>query len=616
MASHPRFVPPEYHTGRFLAEKETPFFVFTVPQKGGSQPFTHPLETTARASLRDAFPSQPAQFQPRTDWSHWPQAGPGLLSLNDSKAQVREKLSRSAATPSEPFQNGGKVGSRNWLDHQVNLWQHLQAIQRQTQEAKTSFNGLVKAPADIDVTPFLSLIQAGLESQVGIMLQPICVTGQKPFKNPPPRELNHREFIPEGAQLMNGDFHMGFDTAIAWKEEMFNRRFFIGYVKFDIHWVSIIWDRHCGHLYVYDTDGRYNSRSVDRETRIHHVALAFRQVLAWGGMPFDFDVFAPPFTLQDSNWESGYLSTTNLLVSIRGLVGLSYAALRTATGSKVLVVDRKKRAPASGFELRHRDWKAEPWLPDKTDYVRELNQANLVLQVIIMDELGIQDLKFENGKGDVVQLTDMAGSDMTYLPQTSTTLESEAGNIYTNFGGAQYVIFNSRKVVPGRTYGRVIPMPKPIPELARPSLRHSRSNVRPPYHHTAVSVLTSGFHPQRGTSMHGCTLSEALGMELPTRPRRLGGAAPAIQIEGALRVIMDDKTISEHQNEAAPLYDDAPVAEDIVLGISELLDLRPVGHTTWYMPTHGTYETYMLHGLMGEKDWDRVIDKAYDATNG
>ncbi|KAH6974117.1 hypothetical protein BKA56DRAFT_675577 [Ilyonectria sp. MPI-CAGE-AT-0026] len=607
--------PPPCHPCLFIAPpqpKQMLFYTFSIVQEGGSQPFTHPSETTGRASIQDAFPHQPAQFQPRTDWSHWPHAGPGLLSVNDSEEETSAKIARSAASPPAAFENGAKVGHRDWHKQQVDLWHLFQAIQGQ------------KPPQRTDLVPFLSLIQSGLESQVGIMRKHICLTDDALLTNPAPGERGHCSSFPAGTHMVNGDFTMGFSSLIAFKEEMFNRRFFIGfYDMVDTTCGSIIWDRPCGHLYIYDTDGR--AHGTNRESRLRLVTIAFRQILTWSGMPFNFEVCSPPLTPEPERWNtgfnwtamSGYLATTMLLFGIRELFGISYSTLPRSNKHSSLEIDGKGGPSTLSFELRHRDWHVQPWRNGTEDLLKAIRRNSLMLQAIIMDQLGIKDLKFLDTTGTVVKLTDLADGEMAYFPQSPTTIESSVGDIYTNFGGAQYVTFGSTKVVPGSRFGRLIQVPTPAPTLATPSMPHSRPDVPFPRPLVPISLTTCWRFLQRGAIMdreiplHG---SEQILPLLENQPKGLKGSVPAPEIDGALWVLMDEKTISR-QHDAAQQYEDAPGAKELILGISESLDLQPLSITTLYMPTSRSYETYTLSGLVGEKDWDRVIEEVCDATS-
>lgn len=417
---------------------------------------------------------------------------------------------------------------------------------------------------------------------------------------------------------------MGFSSFAAFKEEMFNRRFFIGFYNIgNTTCGSIIWDRHCGHFYIYDTGGKVQNTCP--EVRLERVAIAFRQILTWSGMPFNFEVCAPPVTPEPDDWAagdfstpmSGYLCTTMLLFNIRGLFGLSYSTLVRSIKHCILEIDGKRRPSTSRFELRHRDWHVQPWRCNTKDRLEAIYRNSLMLQVMIMDQLGIKDLKFIDRTDKVVQLTDMADGEMAYFPQSPTTLQSKVGNIYTNFGGAQYVVFDSTKVLPSGRFGRLIHVPSPVPMLASPSMPHSRPDVPFPRPLVPISHTTSWRYLQRGIIMgrdiplHG---SELILRLLESQPGRLGGAAPATEIDGALAVVMDEETISR-QHDATQRYEDALGAKELILGISESLNLQPLGITTLYMPTSRTYETYPLSGLVGEKDWDKVIEEVCDATS-
>ncbi|KAH7139817.1 hypothetical protein B0J13DRAFT_638823 [Dactylonectria estremocensis] len=497
----------EFHSSNFIFyDYDHPLLLYSIRQPGGKGYFTSPRETTGTASIKDLFLTQPAQFQPRTDWSHWPHSGPPesrpVLSIRDEQDIVTLKLSLSKAVPSPAFRDGAVVGDVTWLDHRVRLWNIIKSI-----EVKQPFGKM-------DPISLLCLIRSGMESQVGIMLEPLFLQSLAidTTRNPMPGEIGFNPNYLGGADMVANplattDTIFGYDSSYSWKREMFNRRFFIGFVTFESFesrssdkcriWSSIIWDRVRAHLYVYNA---FSFNNPMREEVVIRIGLAFRQVLAKNGLPFNFDVFAPPVMQlgMGEHWASGVVASNLLLINLRGLVGVKFEGLVACQSGRTLVVDNRKLTPDAGFDLRHRDWDTEPWKFPEGRVPVELNKACNVLSVIIMDEFGIKDLLFDQGRTapDRVSLTDRS-PDMTYLPQSCSMLRSNTGEVYTNLGGPQYVVFDSRKVYPSRAMRFVHP-PITSPARISPSLPHTRSNVNFPYTLIPLPMRTMWLYMKQG----------------------------------------------------------------------------------------------------------------------
>ncbi|KAH7129276.1 hypothetical protein EDB81DRAFT_889039 [Dactylonectria macrodidyma] len=542
----------DFHNSNFIHQNyDAPLLVYSIAQIGGKGSFTHPRETTGRASIKSLFPRQPAQFQPRTNWSHWPDDGPSRLSIWDRDIIVDQKLRISKTAPSLAFRDRPVVEGQNWLNHQAKLWSIFAAI-----EKKKSFSVA-------DPSPLLILIRSGLESQVGIMIKPLFLesTWRQTTRNPSHTQLGHNPMYHAGAELLVNpisDPHniFGFENATAWKKEMFNRRFFIGFVANEYGtpstllgdyynigrqtlWSSIIWDRHRAHLYIYNA---YSS-GYRRDDLIIRIGLAFRQVLATNGMPFDFDVFAPPVTQLDTKdlWATGVVATNLLLINLRGLVSVKSEGLVRTQVPRILEVDGQTRIPKHHFTLRHRDWDTEPWDVGEDRVSAELVKACDVIRVMIMDELGIKDLTFDQGQysPDLVSLTDRS-TNMTYLPQSSTSLRTNTHDVYTNLGGPQYVVFDSRRVQPSRAM-RLVHPPATLPTEYRPSLPHRRPPINFPRTLVPVPLNVALLYLRQGLLLchdEVLMLPRGVRVELADCARRPGIAMPTPRVRGILLVCM------------------------------------------------------------------------------
>ncbi|MCW5952249.1 MAG: hypothetical protein KIT69_08330, partial [Propionibacteriaceae bacterium] len=346
------------------------FLAGHVPGEGGPKPFCVESENLGD---RD-FHQQPCQFQPRLDWSH-----EEIRYLDESLSpdQVTAALGSVAPMPTwftqEERPTLRKLGIKSWEYHCQSLWEGALRLRRGAWASSEFLESL------------LVILHYGHEDVIAPTNYFLVLDDKMAlFRNPKHDVAGSCLQLPEGASRARIHYSFSSGSSKDWRLEMYTRRFFVGMINFhDRHWVSFIWDRLIGQLYVYDTDKK------NRTTRLKAIVCAWREVLAKAGMPFDFDFVAYPVTAQPGDYECGYLSMYLLFANLRGLVGQSYEQLVAVQAPKTMRLDNENLYAPSTFGLPYRDWTFDPRnltdqeISDSWDFVQDF------FMTLICNELGV-----------------------------------------------------------------------------------------------------------------------------------------------------------------------------------------------------------------------------------
>lgn len=79
--------------------------------------------------------------------------------------------------------------------------------------------------------------------------------------------------------------------------------------------------------------------------------LAWREILASHGLPYNFAYFSVSVASQQGAWECGYLCVYLLLLHLQGLAGLTFQELKTESPPQALKID--------GVSLSTQSWPRE-----------------------------------------------------------------------------------------------------------------------------------------------------------------------------------------------------------------------------------------------------------------
>lgn len=322
----------------FFPEDGSDFFSGRVHQEGGKADFYHESESNLQKPLEALLGDQPAQFQPRTNWSHWVSDNPIRFHIGQVEDKFRAKVAN--VSPQPDFGSLPLVfGRRSWEQHCWDLWGTFKNL------------GGNKEASDRNLEPLLAILTYGMQDVVTVFPKPITIHDDKVFENPRLHEEGYDPFLAEGVDRVHCSTN-AYSSPDDMKLALFNKRFLIGTFNFNnLHWTSFVWDRKPGHLLIYDTD------SAKRMVQTKSAVLAWRETLAHHWLPYDFSFFSFPAAGQLGDWECGYLCVYLLFLQLRGLTGLSMDQLAVNSPPQAISIDGAEvPAPSEPPCLRFRDW--------------------------------------------------------------------------------------------------------------------------------------------------------------------------------------------------------------------------------------------------------------------
>ncbi|KAH8658944.1 hypothetical protein BGZ61DRAFT_567540 [Ilyonectria robusta] len=322
----------------FLPEEGSDFFSGHVHQEGGESDFYHESETNLQKPLEELLGDQPAQFQPRTNWSHWISDNPTRFHVSQAEDKFLTEVSK--VPPQHDFGNLPQAfGRRSWEQHCWDLWGTFKKLRGNTKAS------------DRDLEPLMAILTYGMQDVVVVAPKPITIHDGKVFKNPPLHAAGSDPFLAEGVDRVHCST-TAYGSPDDMKLALFNKRFLIGTFNFNnYHWTSFVWDRTPGHLLIYDTD------SANRGGHTRSAILAWRETLAHYGLPYNFSFFSFPAAGQLGDWECGYLGVYLLFLQLRGLTGLNFDQLTADNSPQAITIDGAKTTAAlKPPALRFRDW--------------------------------------------------------------------------------------------------------------------------------------------------------------------------------------------------------------------------------------------------------------------
>ncbi|KAH7155372.1 hypothetical protein B0J13DRAFT_545419 [Dactylonectria estremocensis] len=445
---------------------------------------------------------QPAQFQPRDDWSHWDSSRPLRIDTKCKSKAFKELI--DPVRPSKQFSlsSDGKVGNKSWVQHCSNLWDLFKNLQAH------------RSPPGPGLSSLLIILSHGITEYLETAPSEINIFDTEVYNNPEHGTDGSLELILENAERVDCKTMMGYTSKEEWKNATYNKRTYAGMVRFPKHWVAYAWDRKFGHLLVYDT------QEEGRTKRLKAVGLAWREHLALAGLPYNFGLFALPVTAAPGEWESGYLGVFLLFLNLRSMVGVGHSYISTTFSGKTAKVDNAYRNGLTAFEQKHADWLLDPWVEQPLRAAQELGVDRMMdfLGTVIFNELGVRDRAHISG-GFIRSLAG-TGISMFYSPKLDARCVGDEP--YNNLGGLQMVSWPDLDVV-RRTSGHCI---FPAPGVFQEKIRQQQPARFVPLPWSLVEK-----YMERGWEVNGSLVPER--MRTPSLEMDLGVlhlAVPTIQV--------------------------------------------------------------------------------------
>ncbi|KAH7156186.1 hypothetical protein EDB81DRAFT_928170 [Dactylonectria macrodidyma] len=431
--------PPEKAEFYIVPNKTMMYFEIPFLQEGGTGMFAFSDES-ATLPWNHSVNQQPAQFQPRDDWSHWDSTHPLRIDTKCTNKKLKKLIKPVRPNKQFSLSSNGKVGIKSWIDHCISLWDLFKNLQAR------------RSPPGPGLSSLLIILSHGITQYLETAPSEINIFDTEIYNNPEHGKEGSLELLLENAERVDCKTMMGYASKDEWKKATYNKRMYAGMIRFPKHWAAFVWDRKLGHLLVYDT------LEEGRTKRLKAAGLAWREHLALAGLPYNFGLFALPVTAAPGMWESGYLGVFLLFLNLRSMVGVGHSYISTAFSGKTAKVDSAYRIGLTAFEQKHADWILDPWVEQPLRAAQELGVDRMMdfLGTVVFDELGVRDRRYTC---DGI-LRSLAGTGMSIFYSPNLDERGAGGELYNNLGGLQMVTWPDLDVV-RRTSGHCI-FPAPV----------------------------------------------------------------------------------------------------------------------------------------------------------
>ncbi|KAF5011394.1 hypothetical protein FDECE_2488, partial [Fusarium decemcellulare] len=374
---------PTNATRYFVKSNDMQYLCGRITGIAGDGEFLDPGESVHHPPLVKGYGEQPAYFQPRVDWSHW---NPSTFPRYNTSADVESVAEITGSVTDRPNWHLPCENSLYWSQHCANLVPGLYAMQ-QGKKLSGMFLASLTRMVCYEIEDLVTVAPGFLS--IGRNVRSTSPEPQSPLLD----STNDQEIC---------DITLGYDDLSDWRKDVHGKRFFAGlaFHRQTEHWTSFIWDRVRGQLLIYDS-------SSDSSKIVGHAratVLAWRQFLAHAGLPYNFDYYALPLTPQREAQQAGLLAAAALFNALRGLVGLTCEDLGKTIPSTRLLIDGSSHPPKQGFELLHRDWFLQPWLPrTRANCDLALRCVRTLFSVAILEEMGVQDGQIVKDNGQMTE---------------------------------------------------------------------------------------------------------------------------------------------------------------------------------------------------------------------